>query len=118
MYTLGFHYSRNNFIGADVADAQVDVIGKTSLLQAVVQHDPGQHAFNVFLQFTDTFVADSSHTILRFTGLEPGNAGVILDAVSVTGPPAVPALPFAGVVLVLAAMLSVAIVVIARRVPH
>jgi len=91
-YTLTFYYARNDLLGANVADAQVDVEGSTSLLSSVVQHDPGVHLFNSYQQFSDTFVADDAQAVLRFTSLEVGSAGVTIDAISITANPVVPIL--------------------------
>lgn len=82
-YALTFHYARNNNIGGATADAQVDVVGSTSRLQATVQHVPANEAFGTFLTFAQTFVADSATTILRFTSLESGTAGIVLDGIQV-----------------------------------
>lgn len=82
-YALSFHYARNNNIGGATADAQVDVVGSTSRLHATVQHVPANEAFGTFRTFEQAFVADSATTILRFTSLEAGNAGIVLDAIQV-----------------------------------
>jgi len=88
-YQLVFHYARNNLLGADTGDAQVEVIGSGLLLQAFVRHDPAQHPFNTYLQFSDTFTADSTQAILRFTSLDPGNTGITIDGILVSEPPPV-----------------------------
>lgn len=82
-YELTFHYARNALLGADTGDAEVDVLGTTSLLHAAIQHDPAQHAFDAYLPFSDTFIADSSVTVLRFTSLDPGNTGITIDGICV-----------------------------------
>jgi len=83
-YELVFHYARNNFLGATVGMARVDVIGVTSRLSEVVSHDPGLIPFDQHQTFQGTFVADSSETTLRFTALNNGIAGITVDGISVT----------------------------------
>ena len=108
-YELVFHYARNNLLGSSIGDAQVDVVGTTSRLQATVQHDPVVQAFNVFRTFTQTFTADSTTTTLRFTSLEAGNAGVVLDGIQVERVSAVPLLSLEGRGVLIAILLSVGV---------
>ena len=82
-YTLSFHYARNNQLGATPARARVEVVGSAPLLQAEVHHDKTVGAFGSYLGFSDDFVADSATTTLRFTSLNPGNAGITLDGIEI-----------------------------------
>jgi len=81
-YELVFHYARNNF--TNLASAEVDVIGASSLLQQTVQHDSSQYTFSQYQTFSDTFVADDVQALLRFTSLNSGLAGVTIDAITIT----------------------------------
>ncbi|HTP74001.1 MAG TPA: hypothetical protein VML58_17455 [Burkholderiaceae bacterium] len=82
-YALTFHYSRNNGIGAVPARAQVEVVGMSPLLRGQVQHDAARWPFNAYQVWRGTFQADGPSATLRFTSLNGGNYGVMLDAVSV-----------------------------------
>lgn len=84
-YLLTFHYSRNNGIGAVPARARVEVMGMGALLQGEVQHEAPRLPFNAYQQYRGMFRADGTSAVLRFTSLNAGNAGVMLDAVSVAG---------------------------------
>lgn len=86
-YLLTFHYARNNGIGAVPARARVEVVGMGVLLQGEVQHEAPHLAFNAYQQFRGAFRADGTSATLRFTSLNGGNAGVMLDAVSIAGVP-------------------------------
>jgi len=83
-YELVFHYARNALLGADTGDAQVEIFGTAMLLQATVQHDPATHAFDAYLEFRDSFIADSAESTLRFISLDLENTGVTLDGISVS----------------------------------
>lgn len=83
-YALTFHYARNNGIGAQPARARIEVKGASTLLRAEVQH-AAPTAFNAYQRFSQTFVADSTSTTLRFSSLVGGNCGIALDAISVSG---------------------------------
>ena len=83
-YMLVFHFSRNNGIGATPARARVEVLGAAPLLTKEVQHEAARQPFNAYLQFRDTFRADSPSATLRFTSLNAGNYGLVIDAISVT----------------------------------
>jgi hypothetical protein len=87
-YLLTFHYSRNNTIGAVPARARVEVVGSTLLLQGEVQHESARLPFNAYQQYRNRFQADSMSATLRFSSLNAGNAGVMLDAVSIAAVPA------------------------------
>lgn len=82
-YELVFHYARNDLLGASTGDAQVEVLGSGILLQTVIQHDPAGHAFDTYLEFQDTFTADSTEAMLRFTSLDPDVAGITIDGISI-----------------------------------
>lgn len=84
VYTLVFHYSRNNGIGATPARARVEVVGAAALLTREVRHEAARQPFNAYLQFRDTFRADGPQATLRFTSLNAGNHGLVIDAISVT----------------------------------
>jgi len=83
-YELVFHYARNNLLGAETGDAEVEVLGAGPLLQAAIQHDPATTPFDNYLEFRDTFVADAASTTLRFTSLDPGNTGITLDGIAIS----------------------------------
>ena len=83
-YTLVFHFSRNNGIGATPARARVEVLGAAPLLVKEVRHEAARQPFNAYLQFRDTFRADGPNATLRFTSLNAGNYGLVIDAISVT----------------------------------
>ncbi len=83
-YMLVFHFSRNSGIGATPARARVEVLGAAPLLMKEVQHEAARQPFNAYLQFRDSFRADSPSTTLRFTSLNAGNYGLVIDAISVT----------------------------------
>jgi len=92
-YLLTFHYSRNNGIGAVPARARVEVMGAAPLLQGEVQHESPRLPFNAYQQYRGTFRADGASATLRFTSLNAGNAGVMLDAVSIAAVPAPAGMP-------------------------
>ena len=91
-YKLTFHYARNNLLGAATGDAQVDVLGTGSLLQATVQHSPATHAFDAYRTFEGSFTADSAQGTLRFTSLDPGTTGITVDGITIVRTAAVPLL--------------------------
>lgn len=86
-YQLSFHYSRNNGVGATPARARVEVVGNAVLLRGEVQHAAPQRPFNAQLQYRGSFRADGPRATLRFTSLNGGNAGVMLDAIQVATAP-------------------------------
>ncbi|HMB71339.1 MAG TPA: DUF642 domain-containing protein [bacterium] len=88
-YELVFHYARNAFLGAETGDAEVDVVGAGSLLEATIQHDPALYEFDVYLEFSALFTADSTEAILRFTSLDTGNTGITLDGICISAVPSV-----------------------------
>jgi hypothetical protein len=114
-YTLTFHYARNNLLGATIGNAQVDVLGAGTLLSSALQHDPSMHAFDTYLQFSDSFTANSVQTTLRFTGLNAGLAGITIDAISVTGAPGVPGLPGAALAVLAGGLVTLGIFHLRRR---
>jgi hypothetical protein len=73
-------------------------MGSAVLLQGEVQHESPRLPFNAYQQYRGTFQADGTSATLRFSSLNAGNAGVMLDAVSVVAaaPAAVPQPPIAG----------------------
>lgn len=92
-YLLTFHYARNNGIGAVPARARVEVMGAAPLLQGEVQHESPRLPFNAYQQYRGAFRADGASATLRFTSLNAGNAGVMLDAVSIAAVPAPAGMP-------------------------
>ena len=82
-YRLSFHYARNNGLGATPARAKVEVLGSAPLLQAEIRHDKTVGPFGSYLSFSDDFVADGTTASLRFTSLNPGNAGITLDGIEI-----------------------------------
>ena len=92
-YTLVVHYARNNGIGRTPAVARVEVLGNGVLLQEELRHDPARLPFNSYRQLRGTFRADSATTTLRFASHNAGNFGIVLDALTVSGPGSVAAAP-------------------------
>jgi len=88
-YSLSFYYARNNNLRSTPGHAKVEVIGAGPLLTTEIRH-AGQ-AFNTNVPFNGTFVADGGMTTLRFTSLNPGNAGITVDGISVAPAEAQPA---------------------------
>ena len=84
-YTLVLHYARNNGIGRTPAVARVEVVGNGVLLQQELRHDPARLPFNSYREYRGTFRADATMTTLRFTSLNAGNFGIVLDALAVSG---------------------------------
>ena len=84
-YSLAIHYARNSGLGRNVARATVEVLGgaNASLLQAALQHDPSQLAFNAQSTYTGTFVADGTRATLRLTSLNAGNYGLTVDGIAI-----------------------------------
>ncbi len=82
-YLLTFHYARNNGIGATPAQARVEVIGSSPLLHGQVQHESPRLPFDAYQRYRGTFQADGTSATLRFVSLNAGNAGLMLDAVSI-----------------------------------
>ncbi len=84
-YSLTIHYARNKGLGRNIARATVDVHGASneSLLQAPLQHDPAQLAFNAQSTYTGTFVADGTQATLRLTSLNAGNYGLTVDGIAI-----------------------------------
>lgn len=91
-YALEFFYSHNDF-ASDTPSSRVRILGAGGgvLLEDQVTHTI---SFQTYLQFADTFVADSTTTRLEFQSLNSGLGGIALDTISVTDltPPAVPVL--------------------------
>jgi len=82
-YEIVFHYSRNGNLGGSTGDARVEIVGTGSLLGEDFRHDPAQHAFDEFLVFRGGFTADSDPLTLRFTSLDPGSYGIVVDFITV-----------------------------------
>ncbi len=89
-YELVFHYARNDLNGSTVASAQVDVIGTSALIQEQVDHDPAQLVFSANKEFRQSFIADDTQALIRFSALTGTVAGVTIDAISVTRVDALP----------------------------
>ena len=87
-YQLTFHYSRNNGVGAAPARARVEVVGMGVLLRGEVLHEAARLPFNAYQRYRGAFRADGTSATLRFSSLNAGNAGVMLDAVSIAAAPA------------------------------
>ena len=83
-YDLRFHFARNNFLGSNTGDAEVEVFGSGILLQEFIQHDPVLNAFDEYLEFNGNFLANSTTSTLRFSSLDPGVAGITIDGISVS----------------------------------
>lgn len=91
-YRLSFYYARNDFLGIEPGDAVVDVIGSGSLLSSAIQHAPASLPFDTNVLFSETFVADDTQALLRFTSLDSGNFGITIDAITIQPEQPVPAL--------------------------
>jgi len=85
-YELSFRYSNNPTGSAPQYLADVTVTGNSALLDARISHSGSTHNNMNYQLFSDTFVADSSSTTLRFQSLTLGRRGIALDAVSVVIP--------------------------------
>jgi hypothetical protein len=83
-YALSFHFARNNNIGAGVASADVDILGTTTLLHQQLIHDPAQRVFLAQLPYNGNFTADGATATIRFTSLVGGNAGITIDAITIS----------------------------------
>lgn len=88
-YSLAFHYARNNNLRSTPGQAKIEVMGAGPLLTTEIRH-AGQ-PFNTNAPFNGTFVADGAMTTVRFTSLNPGNAGITVDGISVAPVEAQPA---------------------------
>lgn len=89
-YRLTFRYARNALLGLEPGDAEVDVLGGSSLLSTTIQHDPAELSFDAHVLFSEPFVADGVQATLRFTSLDSGNHGITIDAITVAREQAVP----------------------------
>lgn len=106
-YRLSFYYARNAFLDPETGDAVVDVIGTASLLSTTIVHDPASLSFDTHVLFSETFVADDSQALLRFTSLDAGNFGITIDAIAIQFEQPVPLL-FGAAPWLLAAGLTLA----------
>jgi len=84
MYQVSFQFARNNALGATPGHARVEVLGAVMLMEGDFRHDAAVGPFNTYRPFKGSFVADGATATLRFTSLNPGVAGITIDAVSVT----------------------------------
>jgi len=82
-YELIFYYARNQYNSPDSVMAKVEVVGAAPRFTGFVLHHFG-YDYNDYRQYQAHFTADSTETLLRFTSLTPGVAGITLDGVSVT----------------------------------
>jgi hypothetical protein len=82
-YELVFHYARNAFIDPGTANARVEIIGSTTLLEDSVFHDQSQYPFSQYVPYQGGFTADGTTATIRFTGQDPGVAGLTLDGISI-----------------------------------
>lgn len=105
-YQLDFFYAHND-AASDTPACGVRILGAggSVLLQDQVTHTI---FFRTYLQFTDTFVADSTTTRLEFQSQNTGIGGVALDTISVTDltPTAVPVLSTPIAILILSGGLA------------
>jgi choice-of-anchor C domain-containing protein len=87
-YSLTFAYANNAFGGPTNDTAEVDVFGASQLLTDFVNHSSSTTADLNWTIYTKTFVANSTSTRLSFNEtVGGGNAGVLLDAISVSAVP-------------------------------
>jgi len=93
-YELSFAYANNpgqlgTFDGPQTADVTVTDSGGMTLLSSTITHTGSTPTAMNYQIFTDTFVADTTITTLKFTSTDPSysNNGIALDAVSVSPAP-------------------------------
>jgi hypothetical protein len=82
-YEFAIRFGRNNGIGRTPARATVQIGGATPLLTQELVHDPGQVPFNQMLEYTGSFVADGTNTVLRISSLNAGSHGLTVDGISI-----------------------------------
>lgn len=90
-YDFAIRFGRNNGIGRTPARATVQIVGATPLLTQELVHDPGRVPFNQMLEYTGSFVADGTSTVLRISSLNAGSYGLTVDGISIKKAAAVPA---------------------------
>ncbi len=90
-YQLSFAYannpdSRGTFDGPQTADVTVTDSGGKTLLSSTVSHTGSTPTDMNYQLFTETFVADTTMTTLKFTSTDPysSNNGIALDDVTVS----------------------------------
>ena len=83
-YELVLHYARNDYLGLVPGQARIEILGTTVQVFAEVEHDPASLAFDQYVELQRIFVADTTSTVLRLTGLNPGIAGITVDGITVT----------------------------------
>jgi len=96
-YELSFWYA-NHPSATFTPRGLVTVTGNDTLLDAEIQHFGSTRSDMSYQHFSDSFVADSSSTTLRFRSLHGGSYGIALDSVSVTPEPSTLVLLGVGVV--------------------
>ena len=106
-YNVSFAYSHNSFGGLPSASAFFEIVGNGTLFPSITHSSGNPNALD-WQRFSGSFVANSSLSTLNFINtVGGGNAGILLDTVSVTGAvpePAAWALMIAGFGLVGGAM--------------
>ena len=107
IYNISFAYSHNSFGGLPSASAFFEIVGNSTLFPSITHSSGNPNALD-WQHFSGSFVASSSLSTLNFINTAGGgNAGILLDTVSVSGAvpePAAWALMIAGFGLVGGAM--------------
>ncbi len=89
-YKLTFAYANNTDSTFDSARVEAVGLGGMDRLSAVVSHSHSTPMHMNYALFSQTFIANSNITTIRFTSLASTNplpqSGIALDAVSVVGP--------------------------------
>jgi hypothetical protein len=87
-YTVSFRYANNPIVGAGVVNARVRLFdGGGDLVNDVVSHSGSIVGNMNYITYTNTFVATSTNTIIRFEALNQISGGsIILDDVVVAVP--------------------------------
>lgn len=81
-YEMVFHYARNAYIDPDTARAMVEIEGTVLNYQGGFSHSLPQPNGN-YLEYVAHFTADTTQSVLRFTSLTPGVAGITVDGISI-----------------------------------
>lgn len=85
-YQLVLHYARNNNIGGGVAQALVEVVdSKGARLSETITHDLSRYPFSQFIELRRSFTVTESTLTLRLTSQTAGFAGIVVDAIEISG---------------------------------
>jgi len=87
VYKLSFRYA-NNAGATETVHGRVTVTGNDTLLEAMLSHADSRRDDMDYRLFSESFIADSSTTTLRFESLTAdGRSGIALDRVSLIPEP-------------------------------